>query len=289
MALAGTNKKAIVRPLARNWVRGPAKLEGDAVVVDFSRGSSYSPLGELRVGLELMTVKTPEGARAFAERYGLLVISQDDRKQPSGRERVGAFLETSEDLNNIVKTMSLVRRASRGDADAVAILRARFITPIDAPIHDETWPPEWKAYWTQRTLDERRERNAWDTRSLLIHASDFAAWGLNDGLMSGAQGSTPYVFDRAQQGEEVGPGQLRIGVLAESLKQVCYLTVAIMLSHESVAACQNCGNVFEISDPRQTKYCRPTCGNRYRVRKHAKLNPRKKNSGGKRGEASRKR
>jgi hypothetical protein len=50
-----------------------------------------------------------------------------------------------------------------------------------------------------------------DDRAVLVAASDWAAWGLNDGLAS----AEPYVFEPAQlfPGAQTVPGGLRVGVL----------------------------------------------------------------------------
>jgi hypothetical protein len=107
----------------------------------------------------------------------------------------------------------------------------------------------------------------------LIYASDWVALGLSNGI--GA--ARPYVFDRAERGEAVPPGRLRVGILPETLREVCYLAIAFQLADkEPLAICKECQRPFVIEDARQ-RFCTPACANRARFRRF-KTNQTKKRS-----------
>jgi hypothetical protein len=105
-----------------------------------------------------------------------------------------------------------------------------------------------------------------DDRTVLTRASEWAAWGLNDGLL--AAHAWPYVFEPAQLFPDSNhqPGHFRIGVLPETLLGFCYLTIAQAVAHEPLARCPECQLFFVVDDGRQ-KFCTPTCANRARFQR----------------------
>ena len=79
------------------------------------------------------------------------------------------------------------------------------------------------------------------------------------------------VHDRAFMGDSVPPGTLRIGIRADSLASVCYLSVALALALADkmpVAFCADpaCRRPFFPADKRQ-RFCSRTCGNRVRFQR----------------------
>src|SRR5262245_46600313 len=133
-------RRAVVRPLAVPWWRGPARRDRDVIVVSRQHGAWYYPLQEPRVGMELARVRTPDDAVAFASRFGLLedagrtAVAGDSEARQSFVE----FERAADDLRRIYRTLSDVRRGARGDAHAVARLReeasaayARLLQQVD--------------------------------------------------------------------------------------------------------------------------------------------------------------
>lgn len=206
--------------------------------MDCQRGTSYEPLSEPRVGLELTHVKTPTDVVAFATRFGLLGSTRDmtgilrpEDLIAQAREPVATFLAAAADLRWIVKTAIDVRRGTQGDASAIARLREDF----------------------RRT----------DDRSVLLGASTWVAWGLSNGVID----ARPHIYDRAQMGEPVAPGLLRVGILPETLVETCYLTIALLLADkEPLERCSECQRLFIVEDARQ-KFCTPVCANRARFKR----------------------
>ena len=257
-----------LRPLTVTWLRGPAWIEGEDIVVDRSRATTYHPMAEPKVGMELARVLTPEDAVAFACRFGLLHgpgFFTGQRKQ--FREPFRSFEATADELRHILETARLVRRGSDGDPDAIHQLRQTVFIPEDHRVHvqDETTGE----FVTRRAGDvyspEERFEGA-DDRTILMWAHQgYVA----DRLTEGFADSRPCVYDRAFMGESVPPGTLRMGIRPESLASVCYLSVALALTERvpvGVCADPTCGRPFFIADKRQ-RFCSRACGNRVRLRR----------------------
>lgn len=217
--------------------------------MDMARAKSYEPAVVRELGTELANVKTPGDAVTFVQQYGLLESSCDERATfPSDdwtsarREPVSKFLDTASELRKIVDLWRDVRRAHAGDNEAYERIR------------------EWRP---SSTLSKRDR---------LIEASDWCAWGLNDGLIASPKGNLethPYVVDRAQQGDNVEPGLLRIGLLPETLRQACFLHLAIYLSEKDrIDVCQGCKKVFSRDGRRpDAVFCTSRCAGRERQRR----------------------
>ena len=255
-----STSRTTVRQVNRRWLRGPARLEGDTIVVDYARGTAWDPLSEPALGRELARVRTPDDAVAFAERFGLLRDGAEgiDRFPEAllpGREPFQVFAEAAESLRSITRTVLDVRSAVEGDAEALLRLAARFFTSEAEP---EPHPgiPDW---------DPPPQRiRATDDRSLLIHASHWSGWQLSIALKD----TRAFIYDRAERGESVSPGHLRVGILPRTLLDACYLTLAVSLADKDpLSICMECERLFVVEDARQ-KFCTPKCANRSRFRKH---------------------
>src|SRR4051812_16137884 len=108
-------KQVLLRPLARQWFRGPAWQDGDFIVMDCARAEQYQPLSDPMVGLELTRVRSPDDAVTFVRRFGML------RSFPPGagredlpthvREPYSDFATEAERLRRVIKTIGDVRRA----------------------------------------------------------------------------------------------------------------------------------------------------------------------------------
>ena len=257
-----------LRPLTVTWLRGPAWIEGADIVVDRSRATTYHPLAEPDVGMELARVLTPDDAVAFAGRFGLLEkpgFLTGQREQL--REPFTLFETTADELRYILETARLVRRGGDGDPDAIRQLRERVFIPeaANVSVRDETTGEEV----TRRAGDvyspEERFEGA-DDRTILMYAHEnYVAYPLTEGF-----GDTrPCAYDRAFMGESVPPGTLRMGIRPDSLSGVCYLSVALALAdRHTVGVCADttCGRPFFIADKRQ-RFCSRACGNRVRLRR----------------------
>jgi hypothetical protein len=227
------------RPKGIQWQRGPAWIEGDNVLVDRERATFYAPLYQ-PVWKELTGIRSAADVPAFVEQYGLLRLHPTSTDQ-RGSQPVAEIVKAAEQLREVIRTVKAVRAVQARDTSTA----------------------ERAAY-----LDELRQRftpSHDDDRSLLIYASGWAAWALTVKLMP----APPRVYDPASDGGAVEPGRLRIGIIAETLEQVCYMQVAIVLSEqEPIDVCRNCGRPFVPVDGR-SKYCGSLCAGRFRQAKYA--------------------
>lgn len=236
-----TRPGSLLRPLARQWVRGPATRDRDQIVIDARRAERYDPLALKDVGIALARVRTPDEAVTFAEAFGLLTVPRallEGEPIPSTlQEPFVNFERAAEDLRRILRTTVDVRKAVKGDREALERIRQDFDT---------------------------REESKRDDRSILIAANDWAALG----LMGGMPGVRPYVYEPAQlfPDRRTDPGQIRIGLLAETLRDHCHVSVAQVLASEPLKTCEECGRVFIVEDGRQ-RFCEPTCASRARFRR----------------------
>jgi hypothetical protein len=263
----------LLRPLARNWFRGPATRDRDVIVMDGRRGhaESYEPMLEPRVGLELARVRTPDDAVRFVTRFGVLggrSITRppvlDDPWPAEYRQPFTDFERAAEDLRQILRTVQDVRKATEGDQTALARIKQHFGPPepdSDLSITSAAGTVIWKARdWHSPEYFTR------DDRAILIDASDWAATGLMQGLND--SDARPYVFEPAQlfPGSKIKPGGLRTGILTETLLGFCYLSVAQVIASEPLATCDECNRAFIVDDKRQ-RFCEAACANRARFRR----------------------
>ena len=264
-----TPKHWLVRPVPVEWLRGPAWIDGDDIVLDGPRASTYHPLAEPEIGMELARVRTPNDAVTFVGRFGLLYTFD---RPPAGRlkkrlrEPFRGFEVVADDLSFILDTARLVRRGGDGDPKAIRHLHDLLLIPEDriVPVRDD----ETGDYVKRRAGDvyspEERFVDA-DDHTILMHANESLAELLNEGMADGPA----CVHDRAFAGESVPPGKLRFGIRPASLAGVCYLSVALALTEQAavgVCADPTCGKPFFIKDKRQ-RFCDRACGNRVRFRR----------------------
>lgn len=283
-------RAAVMQKLGREWSRGPASRRGDVIVLDVKRSSLYDPLTESRIGVDLARVRTPDDAVRFTQRYGLL--QQTGFDSLSGVPRVAevtepfaTFERASQDLRSIMRTHIEVRRAAReGDREALARLRLQFgPRDPDAIVVYHDAAGEHRVVARESPFARPEDFDPVSDRTVLIRASDWAAGGLNSGLLQAH--AHPFVFDPAYafpDDHAIVPGGLRIGVLPETLLGFCYLTVAQAIATEPLGTCEECQLPFVIEDARE-RFCTKTCGGRSRQRtfKANKANKPKGSSHGK--------
>src|SRR5262249_39104355 len=160
-------------------------------------------------------------------------MSADSRgKRLILREPIADFVNVAQELRQIVGTARDIRRAVKGDAEALARLREFYVGPKNDAVDDD---------------------------GVLLFATNMVTGSLTHALWD----ARPNVYDRfLAEDVRVDPGTIRIGILAETLQQVCYLQIALALSErEPIEVCPECGRVFVVEDARQ-RFCEPKCANR---------------------------
>ncbi len=272
MADAETPTRWPLRPVPAEfeWLRGPAWVDGEDIVLDAARASTYHPLAEPEIGMELARVMAPDDAVAFARRFGLLWRGRPHEGRPLQplRESFSMFETSAEDLRYVLAAAELVRRGAAGDAEAIGRLHQQLLIPED----EEVELMEGGEVVRRRAGDvyspDERFVDA-DDRTILMHANEYlVARPLNDMVA----GNDACVYDRAFMNESVPPGALAVGIRPSvSLGAVCYLSVALALADRApIGACADpsCARPFFITHRRQ-RFCSKACGNRVRFRRFA--------------------
>lgn len=255
----------LLRKLSYTWIRGPAVRDGDQIVLDSQRAEAYEPvLLDRNVGIALARVRTPDDAVAFAADFGLLTEPRSWLKfEPipvSLSQSWADFEREATAMRRHLDTTLDVRKAVNGDRKALARLHERFSAP--APDDDVVWRTRDGAVTVKardcRTAEELRN----DDVAILTRANTWAADGLLQELGDRVR---PYVFEPAQlfpdQGQQ--PGQIRIGLIGNTLLDYCYLSLALGLANEPIMICEECQRPFVITDKRQ-RFCETSCANRAR-------------------------
>lgn len=290
MSKSKSSKQWPLRRVFIEWLRGPAWIDGDDIVMDRNRATLYHPFAEPEIGIELARVRTPQDAVAFVERFGLLRtrvrMPQDAvayvkylgllRQQPVSippeeplgplRESFRSFESPAKELRGILEVARLVQRGAHGDAEALSRLRDQVLVAEDREIgiYDEA-----SRDWVPRRMDDayspyERLVEA-DERTLLMYAHEHLVAAK---LSKGITDSPACFHDRTFMGESVPPGALRFAVVAESLVSVCYLSVGLALADRMPVVCADptCRRPFFPADKRQ-RFCSRACGNRVRFRR----------------------
>lgn len=243
--------EVIARPVPIRWLRGPAWLDGEHVVLDCRAASAYEPLASLKDLVRALTaIHAPEDAVVFAERFGLLSESPASRLvRPLARERVSFFTTEAAELRELIQVHRAVTKAVAGDHNSANFIRA--------------WAQQLFEYVGDGTV-MICSADSGNLPAMLLDASQWVARTLTNHL----RGAKPLVYDRAVAGESVPPGTLRIGLEPRSLAQCCYLATALMFAEkEPIDICPTCKRVYISEDARQ-KFCTPACASRARFRRY---------------------
>jgi hypothetical protein len=269
-------QSVILRPLAYEWFRGPARRVGDDIVIAGAKATRYEPMLEKTpAGIALMRVRTPEEAVGFVESYGVLKAGSLFQGEPTPREFRQSYAELEHEaqgLRLIWRTVLDVRKAAEGDQEAMSRIRQEFQpTEPDADVSFLTHTGERVTYKARDVY--RPERLApQNDRSIQIRAADWAATSLTQGM----DPAHPYVFADAQlfPKNTGAPGALRVGILPQTLLGYCYLSVAEVLARERVSVCEWCQLPLVVNDARR-RFCGDQCGGWSRQRTYKNKHPKK--------------
>jgi hypothetical protein len=226
-----------------DWLRGPARLEGEWVVLDDSKAEQYQPLSEADLLFDLADLRRPDDAIAFARRYGLLRHGLD---ATTFREPFADWLEAAYTLANLLGLYRLIRAAMDGDDEASQTLW-------------EVWEPRLRP-----ALEPPPQTDS----ELLIGASQALAAFVSDGL----RGVELRINSDVEWGvgPDNGPGRpdgFRLAPQPPDLLGLAYFALAMLINLRApLAACEDCGRHFSPSDPRQ-RFCTTTCAARTRRRR----------------------
>jgi hypothetical protein len=218
------------------WVRGPARIIDDEIVLDESRAERYMPDNLDRAIFQLAAASDYQDFRAFVRRYGLLWHGPNYLGTGKCRESVLNWQKAGYEANVIVLLYMGLREAERtGSADPVRSIHM-------------TWPglPE-------TSNDE----------DFLKHVSMGVA-----GLINNHVAQYPTVLIPAFSFEEKAPpGEFVFGHQPPNLHEALYTNFATMIAQQAdLKECPGCGRVFHPESGKQ-KYCTKSCASTSRWRR----------------------
>lgn len=252
------------------WVRGPARIEGEEIVLDGSKAESYAlsdtgdgatllldltnlrRLGKLvkvegltaeKVYISRSTDTTP--ALEFAERHGFLRHGPTRVGAGEVREFLNEWFLAGQDLTVSAMIYSMIRRSQ--EEGSAELVRSYLRTLRDI------------GYFKGIPLP--------DADGVLL---EFASVQVAESITSGMSDCTPTLSAACSlldDGKKVGgAGDFRFGSEPGSLVGAAYYQLALLVSRkEPVRECEECKALFVPKDPRQIEH--KTCGSRKRQRK----------------------
>ena len=232
------------------WLRGPARLEGEHIVLDTRRAERYPPMATTDLAFDLAAIRRPSDSLEFCRRYGLLWHGPDSEDY---REEVSRWQDEALELTGVLQLNSAVRRAVAGDQAAVTEMRESW-DPILASILDAPGVSEHLG----GTRDDQ----------LLIVASSFVATTVSEKLAGVEEGIGAAVDFIDPSGTVLGPpGAYIFTPHPQNLLGYAYHHVALLLvGREPTDVCLECGRFFLIADRRQ-QFCSKSCAGRARQRR----------------------
>jgi hypothetical protein len=223
--------------------KGPARLEGDVIVVDQARGEDYSPVSHRDLVFRFARTLDPRDAIKFAREFGTL--RRYDAGQPEWREPFALWQEQGADVAALLRLYRVLQKAGAGDQAARRVL------------FDAYWPRIAAGWSSPPETEEAIERaiSAWVSK----HVSERA-----EGASLGVEAANLY----ASAGRPLGVlGEFFLRIRAPDLLTYIYAALAeAMAMKVPLGACQDCGQVFQLGR-RQQRYCTPAHSVRARNRR----------------------
>ena len=96
------------------WLRGAAWIDDDAIVLDTASATSYQPLAEPHIGIELARVHNNDEVVAFVRRYGLLRTKPPKTRGAPLRESLNRFLRITREVRESWSWPSTCEELERG-------------------------------------------------------------------------------------------------------------------------------------------------------------------------------
>ena len=247
MALESTG----IRPRP-TWVRGPASIEGDEIVLDASSMQSYNAFepehcAELLSDLAALRDFEMQDPVQFCERHGLIwqgpeKVSQGQYREPLQQWRAaGLYLSM---------TITLYLALQSGIRDGK-----------DGPVRNLLWMYRDGELFTRSIPDDKDE------------CLEYASEQLAELITRGLEGCTPKIEAASslvkEDGSKVGPaGRFHLGIVSNNLMAPAYWYLASMIqARAEFRECAGCGRLFQPEHGSQI-YHKKSCGNRNRQRKH---------------------
>jgi hypothetical protein len=223
------------------WVRGPAGIEGQEIVLDESRAEKYwlyesEQAEQMAFDLAAMAFhrsgRDPQQVKAFVRRYGLLWHGVDKLGSGECREPLDNWWFEAEKLSSV-----LVMSAKLGEA-----MREGSATPVR------------RFFETQ--IFEGLGLSFPNDESYVRAATRIAARLLNQGMQEGRWGMVT-----AQ------PGELQLAYYPNNLVAAAYANIGTLVATKAeFKECPGCSRIFQPTSGKQA-YHDPQCATRARQRR----------------------
>jgi len=225
------------------WLRGPARIEGEWLVLDRASAESYLPLTTPKQVMlfALAACKTRRQMVDFASRFGLLTHGPS---APELREAVAEFETAAKELDVWLRLTNALRGAMKGDkrqAELLRLMMNHFSNIFQAPpASDEELQMQMSKLIAWSVSHQLR-----DTTMRIDAACDYDVPNNQPGV---------FMFN-------AHPPNL-LGWIYHELAQVLVMRSSPM----AMCADPECGRMFVPEDARQ-RFCQPSCANRARFRR----------------------
>lgn len=247
------------------WARGPARIEGDEIVLDEERAEKYL-LGEamyVEFALEDLDEDYPQSAVAFARRYGLLWHGADYLGTGECREPLEDWWAIAWELHFVLTLYRGVQESLRnGSTEPLRGLE------IDWSVID------WSALmvgggssqgWVD--LDSRAQVNEDDENTDEQYLADICqviAAFINLGL----EDCKPGFLSLTMPGDEHDqPGKFGLQLAPQNLVGAAYASYATVIAkRQDIKECPGCGRIFYPESGKQ-RYCTKSCASTSRWRR----------------------
>lgn len=230
------------RVTPQEWLRGPARIDGEWVVLDRNRARTYSPIEEADLMYDLAAVRRPPDALAFVQRYGLL---RHGPEQDDHRERYQELEKEALRLSNVLRLHTIIALAVGNDREEAndAIRELWSIEPDLRPIF---------------------EARAANDDELIDQATHIVAVMTNEGLAG-----VDFKVEPSINYEGGKRGDFSLCAWSPTLLGSIYHQLALsIVNRVPLRACVECRRYFPVKDKRQ-QFCSPTCSSRARQRRYA--------------------
>jgi hypothetical protein len=256
-------KSVGIRPMP-TWVRGPATIEDDCIVLDLREAERYEAfrpvhssqllsdmarLVELDFGARLFSIDRSR-VRSFVERHGLIWHSPESLGEGEVREELSDWTYAAAELQLSVMLLAKLREAAENDS--AQIVRDYMRSLRDFGVFRRMYLPD-------------------DDDELL----DFVSIQLSERITRGMEDCTPTLLTMCSLIKEDGSkaglfNDFRFSNCPKSLLGAANYELASLISRkEWFLLCEGCGRMFQPIHGHQT-FCETRCSERSRKRRQRK-------------------
>jgi len=244
----------------KRWWRGPAKLDGEWIVLDRARAEEYrmADMLEKSVASDFAAIKHPREALEFVAQYGLLehgIPGADDH-----RERWSVWEGRARQVSDLFTMYRALTGAMAGEAEALDALWKEALPNV-------LTRPVVRVQREGRTVEQLyvKPQDPATDEELFLLASRWIMAIINVGLRGGSGEHHVEMWIDVEE-----PGHFVIAPMPPNVAALVYYQAALhIVQHDPLGRCEECSRFFHIADRRQ-RYCSATCAGRARQRRWAR-------------------